>query len=203
MKVIALVSSVGGLEATQQVLSGLPADLPAAIVVLQHVSPEYRSMLPQILERTVPMPVQPAEDDVELLAGNVYVAPPGHHTLITPGQRISLIVSGGYPPPRPSADLLLSTLALAAGPDAIAVVLSGAGNDGATGATAVHKHGGVVMATDMATSTNFSMPAATIERDHITDAVVPVPELAARLMELVVTPALGDRSPAGPALGER
>ena len=131
MRAIALVSSAGGVAATREVLSGLPADLPAAVIVLEHMSPEHASYLPQILQRAALMPVHAVEDDAEVLAGNVYVAPPGYHTLVTPGLRFSLVASGVYPPSRPSADLLLAALALALGPQAIAVVMTGGGNDGA------------------------------------------------------------------------
>ena len=195
VKVIALVSSAGGLAATQEVLRGLPPDLPAAFVVLQHIAPDHESLLPQILQRTAAMPVRRAADGAVLLPGTVWVAPSGYHTLITPERRLSLVISGPYPPPRPSADLLLSTLAMAAGPEAVAVVMTGGGNDGATGATVVHKHGGVVMATDSETSLHFSMPAATIKRDSITNAVLPVPDVAQALVQLLLTPALDDRTP--------
>lgn len=192
MKVIALVSSAGGLAATAQVLSALPEELPAAVIVLQHTSPDRESLLPLILQRGSRLRVQLAEDGGELLAGHVHVAPAGHQTLIGPGRRFSLIPSGRFPPSRPSADLLLTTLAMAAGDDAVAVVMTGGGHDGATGASVVHKRGGVVLATSMETTDNFSMPAATIGRDHITDAVVPLPDVAARLVELVLAPVLGE-----------
>jgi two-component system chemotaxis response regulator CheB len=115
------------------------------------------------------------------------VAPAGYHTLVTCGARISLIVSGDAPPYRPSADLLLTSLALAAGPRAVAVVLSGYGNDGATGATgatAIHHHGGAVIASNQATSTVSVMPSATINRDEIIDYVVSVDEIPALLVRL-------------------
>jgi two-component system chemotaxis response regulator CheB len=70
---------------------------------------------------------------------------------------------------------------------ATAVILSGAGNDGATGATAIDKHGGLVMTSDQLTSAHWSMPRAAIERDQIVDAVVPVHHLADALVQRVVT----------------
>jgi two-component system chemotaxis response regulator CheB len=188
VKIIALVSSTGGLEATSSVLAGLPADFPASIVVLQHTSPDRESLLPKILQRQTRLSVASAEDETLLAAGHVHVAPAGCHTLVTPDQRISLIQSGAFPPARPSADLLLTTLAMAAGERVIAVVMTGRGHDAATGATAIHKHGGVVIATDEETSDHFSMPAATIARDKLVNAIVPVPELAPRLIELVTAP---------------
>jgi two-component system chemotaxis response regulator CheB len=76
-------------------------------------------------------------------------------------------------------------LEIVTGPRAIAVVLSGHGNDGATGATAIHRLGGVVIASDEASSKVFSMPCATINRDQIIDYVVPVDGIAALLTRLV------------------
>lgn len=92
-------------------------------------------------------------------------------------------------PSRPSADLLLTTLAVAAGPSACAVVLSGGGHGGATGATAISRLGGTVLATNEATSTVSSMPRATFERDDIVDHVVALDELARILTGLVTAPA--------------
>ena len=191
VNVVALVSSAGGLQATSSVLADLPAEFPGAILVLQHVPPDHKSLLPDILQRRTPLPVMRAEDKASLEPGQVHVAPSGCHTLIAPDGRVSLIVSGPYPPARPSADLLLTTLGMAFGRRAIAVVMSGSGHDAATGATAVHKCGGIVLTTDAETSAHFSMPAATIARDKIVDAVVPVPELGQRLLELVTAPDLG------------
>lgn len=172
-------------------LADLPADLPASILVLQHVPPDHKSLLPTILQRNTPLLVTSAEDQAPLEAGRVQVAPSGCHTLIAPNGDISLIMSGPYPPARPSADLLLTTMGMAFGQEAVAVVMSGTGHDAATGATVVHKCGGVVLTTDEETSAHFSMPAATIARDQIVDAVVPVPELAQRIVELVTAPDLG------------
>lgn len=115
------------------------------------------------------------------------VVPPGTHLLITPDGEIpktALIVSGAYPPNRPSADLLLATLATAVGARAVAVVLSGGGHDGATGATAVHVCGGTVLATDETSSRHYSMPLAAIERDDAVDRILPLDEIAGALDEL-------------------
>jgi two-component system chemotaxis response regulator CheB len=101
-----------------------------------------------------------------------------------------LIESGALPPYRPSADLLLTTLAVAAGPRVIAVVLTGRGNDGATGATAVHRFGGAVIASTAASSAHSSMPQATIERDHAINHVLPLDDAAGLLLALVTAPLL-------------
>jgi two-component system chemotaxis response regulator CheB len=184
-RVIALVSSVGGLKATSAVLEALPATLPAAVIVLQHQQPEGPGLLPGVLARCTSLTVRTAVDGAALEAGVVEVAPPGHHTLVTHARRLSLVESGAFPPSRPSADLLLTTLALAYGPDAIAVVLSGGGHDAATGSTVVHHHRGIVLVTDEPSSESFAMPLATIERNDLVDEIVPLTRLGHRLTELV------------------
>lgn len=191
VKVVALVSSAGGLEATR-VLADLRQDFPRCGPGAPTLPPDRTNVLPDILQRHTTLSVAKAQDMAPLEARHVHVAPSGCHTLIALDGHVSLILSGSYPPARPSADLLLATLAMAFGEGAIAVVMSGTGHDAATGATVVHKCGGVVLATDEETSAHFSMPAATITRDDIVDAIVPVPELAGRLIELVTIPAIGE-----------
>jgi two-component system chemotaxis response regulator CheB len=188
--VIALVASAGGIEAISRVLSGLPGDLPACVLVLVHLSPDRETFLPEVFARVGALPVEAAHDGDALAARRVLVAPPGEHTLVTRDLRVALITSGAYPPHRPSADLLLTTLAIAAGPRAIAVVLSGHGHDGATGATAIHRFGGTVLASDQASSRSFSMPSATIERDHAIDHILDLAEVPGLLTALVTAPKL-------------
>jgi two-component system chemotaxis response regulator CheB len=188
MAVVALVCSAGGFDALTAVLAPLPADLPAAILVLQHLEPGRASHLPVLLDRCTALPVSPAVDGDRLTAGRVLVAPSGQHTLITAGAAVALIPSGTAPPYRPSADLLLVTAAIATGPRLIAVVLSGRGNDAATGATAVHRFGGTVIVSSVDSSTQPAMPQATIDRDDITGHVVPLQDVAGLLISLVTGP---------------
>lgn len=185
LPVMALVGSAGGLAAVTRVLEGLPADLNAAVIVLIHQVPDRENRLVGVLGRRSPLAVRAAQDDEPLRAGVVVVAPPGRHVLIAPGPRVVLIVSGAAPPSRPSADLLLTTLAVQCGPRATAVVLSGNGHDGATGATAVHRFGGTVLASSEASSEVFSMPEATILRDSAVDHVVAVDAIAELLGSIV------------------
>ncbi|MEA5367122.1 chemotaxis protein CheB [Amycolatopsis sp., V23-08] len=101
------------------------------------------------------------------------------------------------PPYRPSADLLLATLAVVAGPRVVAVVLSGRGNDGATGATAVRRFGGTVIATAPATATASAMPEAAIDRDSIVNAVVDLDDIAGLLTAFTGSGVLGTRQAEG------
>jgi two-component system, chemotaxis family, protein-glutamate methylesterase/glutaminase len=183
--VVALVCSTGGLDALTRVLRPLPSGYGAALLVLQHLDPEAQGGgLSRILGRRTGLPVHDAHEGDALTPGTVLVAPAGHHTLITGAGTVALIESGDRPPYRPSADLLLTSLALAVGHRAVAVVLSGHGIDGATGATAVHHFGGLVIASDEATSEEFSMPSATIDRDTIIDHEMALDEIAGLLIRL-------------------
>lgn len=186
--IVALSCSAGGLDALTTVLGPLPADLPAAVLVLQHMPPDLSSQLPVILGRSTALAVEWAEDGNPLRPGCALVAPAGQHTLVTKDETIALIPSGSVPPYRPSADLLLTSLALAAGPRAVAIVLSGEGQDAATGATAVHRFGGVVIVSSPETSARSAMPRATMIRDSITDYVVPLDDLAGLLLTLATAP---------------
>ena len=186
--IVALVGSAGGVEAVTRILSRLPADFPASVVVLIHMRPERTSQLVEVMSRECSLPIVAAVDGVPLLPSRAIVVPPGTHLLITPDGQVpqaALIVSGVYPPSRPSADLLLATFATAVGPRAIAVILSGGGHDGATGATAIHVCGGTVLATDETSSRHYSMPLAAIERDNAVDRILPLDEIGPALEELV------------------
>lgn len=184
-RVVALVTSEGGLHALGTILSELPADFPAVLIALQHQAPAYESALEQIIRRSCSLPVCVARDGDRLVEGTVYVVPPGKHALVADGPHLALIDSGPFPPHRPSADLLLTTMALTLGRHAIAVILTGRGHDGATGACAIHRFGGLVIATDQATSTRFEMPSAAIARDDVVDMVVPLDEVAPLLCKLI------------------
>ena len=184
--VIALVTSAGGLEALSQVLATLPGDLPAAVLVVQHLQPEHTSALADILDRRTDLAVVAAADGDELVRGRVLVAPPARHLLVTSEARIGLIDSGALPPARPSADLLLATLAVTCGPRVLAVVLTGRGTDAQAGIRAVAHCGGTVLAQDEATSAHFGMPSAAIDTELVRQ-VLPLREIAGAILAHVRT----------------
>jgi two-component system chemotaxis response regulator CheB len=175
--VVALVASAGGLDALSQVLSALPADLPAAIIVAQHIKPDRHSYLTEILRRRTALHVRQADNDDSLTPGTVLVTPPATHLLVTAEARIGLLDTGTLPPARPSADLLLATLAVTCGSRALAVVLTGEGTDAQVGIRAVTHCGGTVFAQDEATSAHFGMPGAAIATGHV-HRVLALPDLA-------------------------
>ena len=182
--VVALVSSRGGLDALSRVLEVMPAQLPACVIALQHTDPSRASQLAPLLDRVGPLAVAEARDGEALALGRVLVAPSGFHTLVTRDRTLALVRSGERPPNRPSADLLLASLAVAVGPDAIAVVLTGFGHDGAAGASAIKRLGGVLIASSLATSQAPSMPEAAIDTG-VVDHVLALDDIGAALADLV------------------
>jgi two-component system chemotaxis response regulator CheB len=178
--VVALVTSAGGLGALSAVLGALPADLPAALVVAQHIDPERPSLLAGILTERTRLQVREARDGDRLQVGTVLVTPPAWHLIVTADGEVGLLQTGDLPPARPSADLLLATLAATCGPRVLAVVLTGKGHDAQAGIRAVHRCGGAVYAQDEASSAHFGMPGAAA-RTGLVGQVLPLDALAAAI----------------------
>ncbi len=185
LSVVAICASAGGLNALSQVLSALPADFPAAITVVQHSSRNFPSMLPDILSRRIALPVKQAEEGDILQPKWVYIAPNNQHLLVNSDGTLSLSYSELVHFVRPSADLLFESVAASFRQQAIAVVLTGTGCDGAIGVKAIKQMGGIAIAQDRATSEFFAMPEAAINTGAV-DYVVPLSEIADTLLRLVI-----------------
>ena len=183
-EIVALAASAGGVFALIEVLGKLPANFPAAVVVVQHLDPRHRSLMPEIVGRRSKLPVAQASDGVEIEAAHVYLAPPDRHLLINRDRTVTLTQTELVNFVRPSADLLFESVAAAYGEHAIAVVLTGAGKDGSMGVTAVKKRGGTVLVQDEATSEFFGMPSAAI-RTGTVDFVLSLEEIPSALITLV------------------
>jgi len=160
--VVAIVGSAGGIAAMGEVLERLPPDLPAAVVIVLHLTAQHKSLLAQILSRRTGLAVREARDGDLLTESVVYVAPPDAHLLVTPDGEVRLDKSELVHHVRPSADVLLLSLARDYPGRCLAVVLSGTGIDGAAGAAAVKQAGGHVVAQNESTSQHFGMPGAAI-----------------------------------------
>jgi two-component system chemotaxis response regulator CheB len=163
--VVALVCSVGGANALTRVLAPLPADFPAAVVALQHLDPHHASTLTERLAAATALEVRAAVDGTRLSAGVVDVCPPGRHVLLSRDDTLLLVDSGDRPSSRPSADLLLTSMAALLGPRLLAVVLTGNGADGAVGAQVVTRYGGRTLVQDEDSSQSYGMPGATEAAD--------------------------------------
>jgi two-component system chemotaxis response regulator CheB len=184
MPVVALTGSAGALVEIIDVLSRLPVGFAGAVIVLLHQQPDRTGHLDDVLDRRCDLNVRYAAKEETLNAGQVLVVPPGCHMVVAPSGGARLVISGAFPPNRPSADLLLSTMGVSLGERAIAVVLSGTGRDAATGASVIHNFGGTVIAADPEFTACPWMPTETIERDESVDYVAPPPDIAALLAKL-------------------
>ena len=181
--VVALAASAGGLRAFSHVLAALPGDFPAAVVVLQHLPADHASLLAEILGRRTALRVKEAEEGDALCDGTVYVAPPGRHLLVGSEGRLTLTHTAPVRFVRPSADALFESVAARYGKCAVAVVLTGTGSDGADGAAAVRRAGGVCIAQDPATAEFLGMPAAAIGAGSV-DRVLSLDDIAPALIGL-------------------
>lgn len=157
--IIVVGASAGGFGVLQRLAAGLPPDLPAALFVVWHLSPDSQGVLPQVLGRAGPLPAAHAIAGETISAGRIYVAPPDHHLLVERGH---VRVTRGPKEHRfrPAVDPLFRSAASAYGPRVVGVVLSGALDDGAAGLRAIKRRGGVAVAQDPLDAEVPSMRAA-------------------------------------------
>lgn len=181
---VALVASAGGLPAIREVLEALPDDLDAAVIVVMHLLPEHNSMLPHLLSSATGMLVKAAENGDSIAAGCVYVAPPDLHLVVDTGGHLRLDTGPPVHYVRPSADILLGSLAGSCDGNCVAVVLTGAGLDGADGAKAVKISGGRVLVQDPDSSQHGGMPRAAIAAGAA-DSVISLGEIAPAIIAYV------------------
>ena len=181
-----MAASVGGLKALSVILGGLPADFPAAIAIVMHLSPDHKSLLAEILNSRTHLHVKEAHTGDFLCHASVFVAPPNHHLTVAEGGRLELSSSTSEKVhhARPSAEPLFASVAEIYRQNALAVVLTGGDGDGSFGVQIVKQNGGKVIAQDRRTSQDFSMPETSIQTGDV-DYVLPLDEIAAKLIELV------------------
>jgi two-component system chemotaxis response regulator CheB len=142
--IIVVGASMGGVEALSKLASQLPADLPAAVLVVQHTSAESPGLLGEILNQRGALPAAIAEDREPLEHGRIYVAPPDRHLLLTEGG-VRVVYGPRENRARPAIDPLFRTAAVHYQSRVIGVVLTGLLSDGAAGLLAVHRCGGVAV----------------------------------------------------------
>jgi len=183
--VVACASSAGGLNALTELLSRLPADLQAAIAVVQHLDRRHRSLVADILSRRTRLTVKEAEGGEKLRAGTVYIAPRNRHLLVNSDGRLALADSELVHFLRPSADLLFESVAASFRDRVIGVVLSGTGKDAAMGVTAIKSMGGTVIAQDPNTAEFPGMPGEAVATGKV-DFVLPLAEIADALVTLIM-----------------
>lgn len=191
--------SAGGLDVTQEILSGLAPDTPAAIVVCLHLHPRSQGELAEILSRRSVLPVVEVEPYQPLQSGRVHLAPPNYHVLVEQDGSLSLDASAKIHFSRPSIDALFETAADAFGRVLAGVILTGASRDGARGLQRIHERGGVTIVQDPKTSFAGFMPSAACALTA-PDYILQSAEIAGKLMELFDLPAVLDYTEIAPRI---
>jgi two-component system, chemotaxis family, protein-glutamate methylesterase/glutaminase len=170
-KLIAIGVSTGGPNAVQYVLSQLPGDIPAAVVIVQHMPEGFTEMFARRLDETCALEVKEAQSGDLLLAGRVLVCPGNKHMKVrrmSLGDIVVLNQDDKVNGHRPSVDVLFRSVATEFGPNAVAVIMTGMGEDGAEGLGLVKAAGGVTIAQNEESCVVYGMPRAAIERGYAT-----------------------------------
>jgi two-component system chemotaxis response regulator CheB len=189
--IVVIGGSAGGVEALMQICAGLPGDLPAALFVVQHISPTSRSVLPDLLSKSGPLPARHPVDGEPIRSGTIVVAPPDFHLLLRDGH-VLLRRGPQENRTRPAIDPLFRSAAVAYGPRVVGVVLTGLLDDGAAGLQAIKRCGGTCVVQDPDDAQWPDMPRRALERENV-DHVATIAEMPALLDRL-------SRLPAGPKL---
>lgn len=184
-RIIAIGASTGGTEAIKHVLTGMPPDTPG-ILITQHIPLAFSSSFARRMNDCCAMTVCQAQDGQQVLAGHVYIAPGDQHLyLIRDGARYVCRLDNGEPVNRhkPSVDVLFSSVAKSAGENAIGVLLTGMGKDGARGLKEMRAAGSHTVAQDEATSVVWGMPGEAVALGAVDD-IVPIDEMAEHVRAL-------------------
>jgi two-component system, chemotaxis family, CheB/CheR fusion protein len=185
--VVGLGASAGGLEPLEKFFGAMPVDSGLSFVVIQHLSPDFKSMMDEILARITPMPIVRITEPVEIEANTIYIIPPrkeivmrGNHLLTQDKpleQQLNLPINTFF-----------TSLARERGPRAIALVLSGTGTDGSLGIKNVQEAGGLVLAQSVDTARFDGMPKSAVNTGFV-DASVAPEDMPAILLEYIANPA--------------
>jgi two-component system chemotaxis response regulator CheB len=184
--IIVVGGSAGAVEAMTTIVRALPAELPAAVFLVIHISADARSTLPAILNRAGILTAGHFPDGEPILPGRIYIAPPDHHLLVRPGH-VHLSRGPRENGHRPAVDALFRSAAHHYGDRVIGVVLSGNLDDGTAGLLAITARNGVSIALDPSDALYSAMPRNAIRGDHV-DHVLSTHAISAKLQELVAQP---------------
>ncbi len=184
-KLIAIGASTGGTEAIKEVLMRLPPDTPG-VVITQHIPAAFSKPFSERMNGVSPMTVTQAEDGQQILPGHVYIAPGAYHLLVErDGARFVCRLNDGPAVNRhkPSVDVLFRSVAQNAGGNAIGVILTGMGDDGADGMKEMKEHGAVTIAQDEKSSVVWGMPGEAVKKGGV-DEILSLLQVPKKLVTL-------------------
>jgi two-component system chemotaxis response regulator CheB len=174
--IVVIASSVGGPEALSTLLGSLPKSLPAAILIVQHLSPDSPMRLARMLSKATSLPVEFGKEGETILPGKVFLAPPDFHMVVRGTGLIGLDFEPKVRHSRPAADPLFESAAKHYGSRVIGIVLTGDDGDGSDGLNAVLKAGGIGIVQEPSEARSPSMPVHAITRG-LAQYIVPLREM--------------------------
>ncbi|GAA4425544.1 chemotaxis protein CheB [Bremerella cremea] len=184
--VVGIGASAGGLEALERLFDNMPKDSGMAFVIVQHLSPDFKSLMDELLARRTDIQIFRVEDGMELQANAIYLIPPKKNMKLAGGAlHLTDQDLGGLNLP---IDIFFRSLAEDAREKAIAVVLSGTGSDGSRGILDIHEAGGLVVVQSIQSAAFDGMPRSALSTG-ITDVICPPDSIAARILEYIQSPA--------------
>lgn len=186
--VVGIGASAGGLEALTKLIPGLPTNANMSFVIVQHLDPKHRSMLPSLLDRHTLMPVVEIADCMEITPNTLYITPAGREVKLD-GNTLRLTEPLKEIRPKPSVDYFLTSLAESKGDRAVGIILSGTGSDGAHGIRAIKAGGGITIVQQEDTAKYNGMPHAALETGHV-DLVIAPEDMGKELQVAVKYPNL-------------
>jgi two-component system chemotaxis response regulator CheB len=190
IRLVAIGASTGGPPAIQKILSQLPRDFPAPVLIVQHMAAGFMQGFVDWLAQSSNLPMQPPVHGELPLMGHVYVAPDGMHMGLGPRGRLELSDSSPENGQRPAVSYLFRSVAKIYGSSAAGVLLSGMGKDGSRELLEMREHGAMTIAQDRESSVVFGMPGEAIKMGGAV-YVLPPQKIGAVLAELVLDPAPG------------
>lgn len=185
--IVAIGSSTGGPRALQEVLSSIPADIDAALVIVQHMPPKFTKSLSNRLNDICEINIKEAEDGDILKRGWGYIAPGDYHMKVAE-ERGNLVIRLNQSPQvmglRPTVDILMKSVSKIKNYNKIGVILTGMGSDGAKGITQMKKSNAFIISQDEKTSVVYGMPKAAFETNHV-DEVLALNKIANKIISKV------------------
>jgi two-component system chemotaxis response regulator CheB len=185
--IIVIGASLGGLDALSRVAAPLPADLPAALLVVLHTGSDSPRLLATILKRRTALAVSYGTENEVIRCGHIYFAPPNHHMMVAPPGVLTLKTGPKVRYSRPAADCLFESAAKVYGSRVIGVVLTGGDHDGTDGMRAIKAAGGLCIVQLPVDALAPGMPTSAIQGDH-PDYAASADEIGALLVKLTASP---------------
>ncbi|MDE1181696.1 chemotaxis protein CheB [Paraburkholderia sp.] len=188
---VVIGGSAGGVEVLNELIAALPAQFAPAVVIVTHMPPDSPSYLVQTFGYRSALPVVEPDAGERIEGGRVHVAPPGYHMLVESDRTVALSIEAAVRFSRPSIDVLFESAAWVYRERLLAILLSGANDDGALGLETVRSQGGVAWVQSPETASSPEMPSAAIARGAV-DEVLSPKTMARRLASL---PGITDSMP--------